>query len=127
MAALLLWAATAAGQNTGVRAADARAFLGTWAIAMTNPAGARETVKIWDQNGVVAATVQLGEFPPTEITGILKDGDMLVLTGMRRENGLPIRVVMSLMVEGDMMRLAQMLEHSETIKRGSGKKSVVRV
>jgi hypothetical protein len=94
---------------------------------MTNPAGARETVKIWDQNGVVAATVQLGEFPPTEITGILKDGDMLVLTGMRRENGLPIRVVMSLMVEGDMMRLAQMLEHSETIKRGSGKKSVVRV
>src|SRR5688572_3045592 len=35
---------------------------------------------------------QLNKFPPTEAAGILKDGDMLVLTGTRRENGVPIRI-----------------------------------
>ena len=73
-------------------------------------------------NGVVAASVQLGKFPPSEATGMVRDGDMLVLTTMRRENGQPIWVVMSLTIDGDTMKLAQMLERSETIKRGTGTK-----
>jgi hypothetical protein len=81
-------------------------------------------VKIWDRNGVVAASVQLGRFPPHEVTGTLKDGEMLVLTHMVFENGKPIRSVVSLTLNGDIMNLAQMLEFSETIKRGSGKKQV---
>ena len=119
-------ATLAAGQGQGlVRSSDAAAFMGTWMITMTKPQeleGARETVRISDQNGFVAATVQLGKFPPTPATGILKDGDLLVLTGTRLENGQPIRVVMSLLLEGDTMHLAQMLEASQTIKRGSGRK-----
>ena len=79
-------------------------------------------MRISDQNGFVAATVQLGKFPPTPATGILKDGDMLVLTGTRLENGQPIRVVMSLLLDGDTMHPAQMLEASQTIKRGSGRR-----
>jgi hypothetical protein len=47
---------------------------------------------------------------------------MLVLTLTRFENGKPIRAVISLTLNGDTMKMAQMLEFSETIKRGSGKK-----
>jgi len=94
--------------------------MGTWIITMTNPPGAQETVRIFDKSGMVAASVQLGRFPPSDATGIIKDGDMLVLTTRRRENGQPIWVVMALTVDADRMTLAQMLEHSETIKRGSG-------
>jgi lysophospholipid acyltransferase (LPLAT)-like uncharacterized protein len=47
---------------------------------------------------------------------------MLVLTTRRRENGQPIWVVMSVTLDGETMNMAQMLELSQTIKRGSGKK-----
>jgi len=38
------------------------------------------------------------------------------------ENGVPLLVVILLTLDGDTMSMAQMLEHSETIKRGTGKK-----
>ncbi len=114
--------AEAAAQGATIKSSELTPFMGTWVVTMTNPAGAVETVKIWDKDGTAAATVQLGKFPPTDITGMLKDGAMLVLTGTRRENGKPIWVVMSVVVDGETMQLAQMLEPSETIKRGSGKK-----
>jgi hypothetical protein len=116
---LAVWPAFG-GQAGSLPASEATAFLGTWIIRMTNPPGAQETVRIFDKSGMVAASVQLGTFPPSDVTGIIKDGDMLVLTTRRRENGQPIWVVMSLTVDADRMTLAQMLEHSETIKRGSG-------
>ena len=53
---------------------------------------------------------------------MLQDGDALILTSTRFENGRPIRAVIALTLEGDTMKMAQMLEFSETIKRGSGKK-----
>jgi hypothetical protein len=72
--------------------------------------------------------VQVGRFPPTDVTGIIKDGDMLVLSVSHdarpglRENGTQIWAVISLTRTGDTMEMAQMLEKSETIKRGTGKK-----
>ena len=48
-----------------------------------------------------------------------------MLTTTLRENGQPIWVVISLKVEGDTMMLAQMMEQSQTIKRGSGRKQIV--
>ena len=116
---LAVWPASA-GQAGSLPASEATAFMGTWIITMTNPPGAQETVRIFDKSGMVAASVQLGRFPPSDVTGIIKDGAMLVLTMRRRENGQPIWVVMSLTVDAGRMKLAQMLEHSETIKRGSG-------
>jgi peptide-methionine (S)-S-oxide reductase len=113
---------TAADQEPALRASQATPFLGTWVVAMTNPSGATETVKLWDQNGALGASMQLGTFPASNVTGMMKDGDMLVLTLTRRENGKPIRVVASLLLDGDTMNMAQMLEFSQTIKRGSGKK-----
>jgi hypothetical protein len=112
----------ASGQGSGIAPGQVAPFMGTWLITMTNPAGAQETVRIYQKDGVVAASVQLGKFPPSEITGMVRDGDMLVLTTTRLENGQPIWVVMSLTIDGDTMKLAQMLERSETIKRGTGTK-----
>ena len=112
----------ASGQSVGVQSSTAAAFVGTWVFTMTNPQGAQETVRIVDKNGAVGASVQAGRFPPIEVSGILKDGDMLVLTATRFENGKPIRAVISLIPDGEMMKMAQMLEFSDTIKRGSGKK-----
>ena len=105
--------------------------MGTWVFTMTEPEhfkGSQQTVRIWNQNGMVAASVQVGKFPANNVTGIHKDGDMLVLTISHAakspimENGVPILAVILLTLDGDAMTMAQMLEHSETIKRGTGKK-----
>ena len=131
MAALLLFVPPAvSGQGSMLTAAQATPFLGTWVIDMTEPPEFRttHTVRIWDNNGAVAASVQTGKFPPNNVTGLLKDGDMLVLTisheaqpGML-ENGTPIWAVISLTLDGETMKTAYMLERSQTIKRGTGKK-----
>ena len=54
----------------------------------------------WDNYGVIAASLQIGKFPPNQITGIVKDGDVLVLTTTVRENGKPIWAVIALTLEG---------------------------
>src|SRR5262245_29362360 len=96
--------------------------MGTWVFSMTNPQGAQETVRIVDKNGALAASVQSGRFPPIDMTCVLKDVDMLVLTTTRFENGRAIRAVISLVSDGEIMKMAQMLEFSDTIKRGSSKR-----
>lgn len=53
-------------------------------------------------------TPQVGKFPPNKITGI--------------ENGAPIWAVLALTLDGDSMQLAQMMQRSETIKRGTGRR-----
>jgi len=113
----------AGGQAPALNSSRATALTGTWPLTMTNPEGARETVRIWDDNGVVKASVQSGRSPAIMATGILKDGDVLVLTLTRFENGKPDRAVIALTMDGDTMNMAQMLEFSQTIKRGSGKKA----
>ena len=123
---LIVIAGTAAsGQAPTVSSRQATAFIGTWVIDMTSPdelKGTRETVRVWEKDGLIAASVQVGKFPPNDATGILRDGDLLVLSTTMRENGVPIWVVFSLKVEGETMMLAQMMEPSTTIKRGVGKK-----
>jgi hypothetical protein len=119
---LCLVASVSGWQTSTASSSQATAFMGTWVISMTNPQGATETVRIWDEKGVVAASVQSGKSPPINATGILKDRDVLVLTLTRFENGKEDRAVISLTLDGDTMNMAQMLEFSQTIKRGSGKK-----
>ena len=122
VAALALGATQVVDGQGVVKSAEASGFIGTWVFAMTNPQGAQETVRIVDNNGVLSGSVQAGRFPPIEVSRMLKDGDMLVLTATRFENGRPIRAVISLMQNGESMNMAQMLEFSETIKRGPGRK-----
>ena len=119
----LLVVARIAGQTPTVKSSEASAFMGTWPLTMTNPTGAHETVRIWDENSVVRASVQAERFPAIAASGIMKDGDVLVLTLTRFENGKPDRAVIALTLDGDRMRMAQMLEFSPDIKRGSGKKT----
>jgi len=90
---------------------------------MTNPDGALETVRIWDEAGFLKASVQAGRGPTINATGIMQDDGMLVLTMTRFENGKPDRAVIALTLEGGTMNMAQMLEFSQTIKRGSGKRA----
>ena len=119
-AILFLVGTAAGGQSPPLNSAEVTAFMGTWRFAMTNPQGSQQTVRLWDKSGVIAASLQIGKFPPNEITGIVKDGAVLVLTTTVRENGKPIWAVVALTLEGQTMKMAQMLEQSETIKRGSG-------
>jgi hypothetical protein len=123
LAVLLLLAATeAVGQTISPKSSELAPFMGTWVFTMTNPQGSEQTVRIWDKNGGVGASLQIGKFPPNDITGILKDGDVLVLTTTLRENGAPIWAVIALTLDGQAMNMAQMLQMSQTIKRGTGHK-----
>ena len=134
VAALLVIAAPGArGQSAApLNPADAKSFLGVWVIEMTEPAVFKgtHTIRVWDNNGTVAASLQTNpNFQAIEATGVYRDGNMLVLTLSHRakpypmqENGLPIWAVVSAVVDGDTMKVAQMLERSQTIKRGAGKR-----
>ena len=134
MAALfVLIASVAFGQRSALIPAQTSPFMGTWVIEMTEPAAFRgtHTVRVWEKDGAVAASLQAGKFPATEATGIHRDGDMLVLTISHHakpqpmmENGVPIWVVVALTLDGDSMKVALMLERSQTIKRGTGKKQM---
>jgi hypothetical protein len=129
---LVVAASGASAQSPSLTSADAKPFLGVWVIEMTEPAAfkATHTIRIWDRNGTVAASLQTNaNFPAAEATGIHRDGTMLVLTLSHEakpepllENGKPIWAVISLVLEGDTMKVAQMLERSQTIKRGAGKR-----
>lgn len=128
VAYLLLGSARA--QTHPIPTSQVSAFLGTWVIEFTEPPEfkATQTLRIWDVNGAIDASIQTAALRPQPVTGILKDGDMLVLTINRnapsamRENGVPIWSVMSVTLDGESMKAALMLEQSRTIKRGIGKK-----
>jgi hypothetical protein len=119
---LLLAAAPAVAQSISPKSSELARFMGTWVFTMTNPQGSEQTVRIRDRNGSVGASLQIGKFPPNDITGLLKDGDVLVLTTTLRENGAAIWAVVALTLEGQTMNMAQMLQMSQTIKRGTGHK-----
>lgn len=129
LAALLLFVNPAAGQpRSAVTPAEATPFMGTWALEITEAMSSTQTVKIWERDGAVAASVEGDKSPAIEATGIVKDGNLLVLTigrdGPRPvlENGVPIWAVYALTLDGDRMKVSLMLEPSRTIKRGTGKK-----
>ena len=132
VALLLLSSAGTRGQSAALKPADARPFLGVWLIEMTEPAVFKgtHTIRIWDNSGSVAASLQTNaNFPAIEATGVYRDGNMLVMTISHtakphpmQENGMPIWAVVSAVVDGDTMKVAQMMERSQTIKRGAGKR-----
>jgi hypothetical protein len=128
---LVIAASEARGQRPPpLNSADAKPFLGVWVIEMTEPAVFKgtHTIRVWDNRGTLAASLQTNpNFPPIEATGVYRDGNMLVLTLSHAakpqpmlENGMPIWAVA--VVDGDTMKVVQMLERSQTIKRGAGKR-----
>jgi hypothetical protein len=130
---LLVFAASESnGQELRLSPNEAKPFLGTWLIEMTEPAVFKgtHTVTIWERSGAAAASLQTNpNSPAIEATSIQRDDNMLVLTishkakpGPLMENGAPIWAVISLVLEDDTLKVAQMLERSQTIKRGTGKR-----
>jgi hypothetical protein len=106
-------------------------FLGTWSITMTDPPemrGAHQTIRIWEDHGVLAASVQIGRFPALQASSVYLDGDMLMVVVSHAaqkemiENGVPIWAVFALTKDGDTLKTAQMMERSATNKRGSGQR-----
>ena len=66
-------AQTSEPQQSALASSQATNFIGTWALTMTEPdafKGSQQTVSVWNKNGVLAASVQIGKFPPVEVTGI---------------------------------------------------------
>ena len=110
------------GQGSKLDSSQASAFMGTWVIAMEIPQGAQETVKIWDEDGKVAASVQSGRFPPLTVKDIARAGDSLVLRVERWENGKPKQAVVTLTRDGELMKMTQELEGSRVTQHGSGKR-----
>jgi len=110
---LPLTLAAATAQSISLKSSELAPFMGTWVFTMTNPKGSEQTVRIWDRNGSVSAGLQVGRFPPNDITGILKDGDVLVLSTTLRENGAPTWAVIALTFDGQTMTMAQMLQMSQ--------------
>jgi hypothetical protein len=49
-----------------------------------------QDAKNLDKYGTVAASIQFGQSPPIDITGVVKDGDTRVLTTTRFEDGRAI-------------------------------------
>jgi hypothetical protein len=130
MSALFVFVASvASAQGPGPAAAEATAFMGTWVVHITEPSvWSPQILRIWNRDGVFAASVQTGTAPAVEVAGIIKDRNMLVLTLSNeaerpfRENGAPIWAVIALTLDGDTLKVAHMLEKSLTVKRGTGKK-----
>lgn len=129
-AVLFMTSATEA-QGPTVTAAQAAPFMGTWVFTMTAPPhfkGMVQTVRVWNENGGIAASFQVDTFPPLKVTGASRDGDMLILTlsldaeRPLRENGVPIRTVIMLTPDSGGLRMAQMRDNSQAIERGTGKK-----
>ena len=130
-AVVLFMASTTKAQGPTVTPAQAAPFIGTWVFTMTAPPHFKDivqTVRVWNENGRVAASFQVDKFPQLNVTGASRDGDMLILTlsldaeRPLRENGVPIRTVIMLTPDGGGMRMAQMRDNSQAIERGTGKK-----
>jgi hypothetical protein len=131
IAIVVFFSGSPAAQTSAPRSTEAATFIGTWAVTMTEPdelKGSQQMVRIWDDSGVIRASLQVGKFPARDVTAIVKDANMLVLTISHDarppmlENGAPIWAVISLAIDGETLKIAQMLERSRTIKRGMGKK-----
>ena len=119
------------GQGTApLNSANAKSFLDVWVIQMSEPAAfmGTHTIRVWDNSGSVAASLQTNSnFPAIEVTGVHRDGNMLIRTLSHHakphpmpENGMFIWEVVSAVVDGDTMKVAQMVERSQTITRGTG-------
>jgi hypothetical protein len=126
----LIWLATAIPSAAQGFPAQANPFIGTWLIEMTEPMKGRQIVTIWEKNGALVASVQGDKSPAKDVTGIVRDRNMLVFTISRDgphpvlENGVPIWAVYVLTLDGDTMNVALALERSLTIKRGTGSRQV---
>jgi hypothetical protein len=126
----LFAAGVAAAQEATAKAAEVEPFIGTWAFTMAEPnamKGAHQTIRVWDDGGSAAASLQIGRFPAIRATRVVRDAGMLVVTISHAaqpqilENGAPIWVVVVLTRDGDAMATAEMMERSQTIKRGVGR------
>ena len=122
--ALAAWSApsTLRAGGQGLASADAKAWVGEWALTIEGGRGPQErTLTLKDMSGKVAATLGGGRGGAVEITDVSKKGSDLVLkfkqTGRRGE----VDVVMTLAMQADgTLKVSQ--EQNGNTQSGTGKK-----
>ena len=120
----LLAGATVTAQPSTLDASEARAFIGAWVISMESPRGGTrdQNVTIRDEDGKLAARIEGGRGGGIDVTDITTNGDRLVLSFERNGRRGTIDIVMTLTLDGDMIRATQEFAGGQFSVSGTGKK-----
>ena len=107
-----------------VMAADAKNWLGDWALTIAGGRGPQErTLTIKDAGGKVAATLGGGRGGPIEIADVSRTGMDLVLKFKQQGRGGEMDIVMTLTMQADgTLKVAQSAGGNS--QAGTGKKKV---
>jgi len=124
LSVFLVAGSTATAQPSTLDASEARAFIGAWVISMESPRGGTrdQNVTIRDEDGKLAARIEGGRGGGIDVTDITTNGDGLVLSFERNGRRGTIDVVMTLTLDGDMIKATQEFAGGQFSVSGTGKK-----
>ena len=124
LSVFLVVGSTATAQPSTLDASEARAFIGAWVISMESPRGGTrdQNVTIRDEDGKLAARIEGGRGGGIDVTDITTNGDRLVLSFERNGRRGTIDIVMTLTLDGDMIRATQEFAGGQFSVSGTGKK-----
>ena len=124
LSVFLLVGSTATAQPSTLNASETRAFIGAWVISMESRRGGTrdQTVTILDEDGQLAARIEGGRGGGIAVTDITTNGDGLVLSFERNGRRGTIDVVMTLTLDGDMIKATQEFGGGRRSVSGTGKK-----
>jgi hypothetical protein len=121
--ALAAWSApTLIAGGQALVSADAKAWVGEWALTIQGGRGPQErALTIKDMSGKVTATLGGGRGGPVEISDVSKKGNDLVLKFKQQGRGGEVDVVMTLAMQADgTLKVSQ--ELGGNTQSGTGKK-----
>ena len=124
LSVFLLVGSTATAQPSTLNASETRALIGAWVISMESRRGGTrdQTVTIRDEDGQLAARIEGGRGGGIDVTDITTNGDGLVLSFERNGRRGTIDVVMTLTLDGDMIKATQEFGGGRRSVSGTGKK-----
>ena len=124
LSVFLVVGSTATAQPSTLDASEARAFIGAWVISMESPRGGTrdQNVTIRDEDGRLAARIEGGRGGGIDVTDITTHGYGLVLRFERNGRRGTIDVVMTLTLDGDMIKATQEFAGGQFSVSGTGKK-----
>ena len=124
LSVFLVAGSTATAQPSTLDASEARAFIGAWVISMESPRGGTrdQNVTIRDEDGKLAARIEGGRGGSIDVTDITTNGGRLVLSFERNSRRGTIDVVVTLTLDGDMIKATQEFGGGRRSVSGTGKR-----
>lgn len=102
---------------------DAEGFMGEWVLTMETPRGNRErNLALTDVGGKVAAELSGGRGGTRSVTDISKSGSDLVLSFEFERQGNTVPVMLTIGLEGDMLKATQDVNNGMFTMSGTGSK-----